>query len=96
MLRNFEISARSDYLIHLKSEIKRLKDALKYYEKMQATSNPEKKEYYRQGAQYILQANEEVDKIPILLQEFENAYQTRTAHIERLYKEVKQIKKLHV
>lgn len=92
----YEISARSDYLEFLKSEIKRLKEASKYYEKMQAASHPEKQEYFRQGAKYLLHSNEEVDKIPIMLEELKNAYEIRSAHIDKLYKEVKKIKNLRV
>lgn len=92
----YEISARADYLDFLKSEIKRLKSAFGYYKKMQATSKPEKKEYFRQGAQYILHTNEELDKLPSMLEELKNAYELRRAHIDKLYKEVKQIKNLHV
>lgn len=92
----YEISVRSDYLEFLKTEIKRLKSAMKYYDKIQATSNPEKKEYFRQSAQYILHQNEDVDKLPIMLEELKKAYEIRKVHVEKLYKEVKQIKNLHV
>lgn len=92
----YEIAVRSDYLEFLKSEIKRLKDAVKYYDRMMATSNPEKKEYYRESAKCYLRPNEDVEKIPIMIQELENAYKTRRAHIDKLYNEVKQIKRLKV
>ncbi len=92
----YEISARADYLDFLKSEIKRLKSAFPYYKKMQATSNPEKQEYFRQSANYILHANEEIDKLPTMLDELQKAYEVRRAHIDKLYKEVKQIKNLRV
>lgn len=92
----YEISARCEYLDYLKSEIKRMHEALKYYEKMQSAKTPDKKEYYRQGARYMLHANEELDKIPVVLEELKEAYKVRKAHIEKLYSEVKQIKKLRV
>lgn len=92
----YEITVRSDYLDFLKDEIKRLKDALIYYEKMQKASNPEKKEYFRQSAKYLLHANEEVEKIPLMLEELKKAYDVRRAHINKLYDEVKQIKALKV
>lgn len=92
----YEISARADYLEFLKSEMKRLKDAYKYYHKIQATSNPEKQEYFRECAKYILHPNEDIDKLPIILEELQKAYDVRVAHINKLYNEVKQIKKLHV
>ena len=90
----YEISVRCEYLEFLKSEIKRLQEAMKYYTKMQDAKNPEKKEYFRQGAKYCLNANEEVDKIPVLLKELKDAYQIKENHINQLYSEVKQIKKL--
>lgn len=92
----YEISVRSDYLDFLKSEIKRMQEAYKYYEKMEKASNPDKKEYFRQSAKYCLNSGEEVDKIPIILEELKKAYNVRKAHIDKLYDEVKQIKKLRV
>ena len=92
----YEISARSDYLDFLKSEIRRLKEAYGYYLKLQATSNPEKQEYWRKSAKYVLHANEDLDKLPTIIEELKHSYKERTAHIEKLYHEVKQIKHLHI
>ena len=92
----YEISSRVDYLDHLKQEIKRFEEALKYYNKMQSSKSESKKEYYRQGAQMILKRNENVDAIPITLEELKKTYKDRKAHIERLYLEEKQIKRLVV
>ena len=92
----YEISIRSDYLGYLKDEIKRLQDAKKYYDKMQSTNNPNKKEYYRQGAQCMLHSNEDVDKIPQMIEELKHAYEMRDAHIKKLYGEIKQIKSLKI
>ena len=92
----YEISVRSDYLDFLQSEIKRLQEAHKYYEKMEKTSNLEKKEYFRQSAKYCLNGNETVEKIPIVLEELKKAYEIRKAHINKLYSEAKEIKKLRV
>ena len=92
----YEISARSEYLDYLQSEIKRLKNAMKYYNKIQTTSNPEKKEYIKETAKYYLHANEDIEKLPQIITELQEAYKVRTAHIHKLYEEVKQIKKLRV
>ena len=92
----YEISARIEYLNYLKEEIKRLKEALNYYNKMVKASNPKKADYFRQGAKYMLHQNEDIDKIPETLEELKNAYKVKKAHIEKLYDEVKQIKKLRV
>lgn len=92
----YEISSRAYYLDYLKDEIKRFEEAYRYYEKMQSTTALSKKEYYRQGAAACLRKNENVDSIPDTLKELKEAYKVRKAHIDRLYLEVKQIKKLVV
>ena len=92
----YEIASRIGYLDFLKSEIKRMQEAKKYYDKMMATHNENKKEYFRQGAKYMLNPNETVEKIPVLLEELKKAYELREAHINKLFGEVKQIKKLKV
>ena len=92
----YEISARTDYLEYLKSEIKRVKVALKYYNKMEATSSTKKKEYYRSGAKACLRKNENVDVIPQMYEELKHSLIERQAHIEKLYSEVRQIKRLVV
>ncbi|MBO5397917.1 MAG: HD domain-containing protein [Clostridia bacterium] len=92
----YEIAARADYLDYLKDEIKRFEEAFRYYQKMQAAPNESKKEYFREGAAMYLRRNENVDTIPQTLEELKEAYKVRKAHIEKLYLEVKQIKKLVV
>lgn len=92
----YEIASRADYLDYLKGEIKRFEEASRYYEKMTVALTDSKKEYYRQGAQAFLRRNEDVDKIPETLEELKEAYKARKAHIDKLYLEVKQIKKLVV
>jgi hypothetical protein len=92
----YEIAARSDYLEYLKDEIKRFEEAERYYDKMMSAITESKKEYYRQGAEALLRRNESVDSIPKTLEELKEAYKIRKAHIEKLYLEVKQIKKLVV
>ena len=92
----YEIAARSDYLDYLKDEIKRFEEALRYYEKMQVAKSESKKDYYRQGAQMFLRNNEKVEAIPTALEELKQAYKDRKEHLNRLYLEVKQIKRLVV
>lgn len=92
----YEIASRADYLDYLKGEIKRFEEASRYYEKMVAAITDSKKEYYRQGAQAFLRRNEDVDKIPETLEQLREAYKVRKAHIDKLYLEVKQIKRLVV
>lgn len=92
----YEISQRFEYLEFLKNDLKRLKSAMKYYKKMQSASKPDLKEYYRQSAKYILHQTEDVDKLPEMVEEMQKAYEIRLEHINKLFKEVKEIKKLRV
>ena len=92
----YEIYMRSNYLDFLKSEIKRIELALKEYQKMQKTKSEDYKEYYRQMGQGYLKNNEILEKCPLVLEELKEAFKVRKAHIEKLYNEIKQIKKLKV
>jgi hypothetical protein len=92
----YEIASRADYLDYLKDEIKRIEEANKYYQKMIVAPNESKKEYYKQGVEMFLKRDETVDRVPIVLEELKQSYIVRKAHIEKLYNEVKQIKKLVV
>lgn len=92
----YEIAARTDYLEYLKEEIKRMEEAYKYYEKMEGASSESKKEYYKQGIEMFLRPNEIAGKCPEMLVEFKAAYKARKDHIDKLYDEVKQIKRLEV
>jgi predicted RNase H-like nuclease (RuvC/YqgF family) len=92
----YEISARTDYIEYQKSEIKRLKEALNYYNKMQATSLPRKKEYYERGAKSCLRRNEKVELIPEIYKQLNQSLKDRKTHIEKLYSEARQIKHLVV
>ena len=92
----YEIFSRTEYLEYLQNEIKRFEGALKYYEKMQKAKTPEKKEYFKQGAEVFLRKNESVEIIPSVLEELNKAYIQRKEHIKKLYNEEKKIKKLEV
>jgi hypothetical protein len=92
----YEIVARIDYLDFLKSEIKRMKSAMKYYNKMVSAHNESQKEYYKAYTKGFLHANEDPEKCPQILEELKEAYKVRETHIAKLYKEVKEIKKLTV
>lgn len=92
----YEIAARSDYLEFLQSEIKRIKSAMKYYHKMMASATQEYKDYYKDAVKMYLKQNEDPLKCPEMLEELKNAYKMRKEHIEKLYTEVKQIKRLTI
>lgn len=92
----YEIASRESYLDYLKDEIKRFEEALVYYEKMQIARTEDKKEYFRQGAKMFLRGNENIDVIPSSLSELREAYIARKKHLDQLFIELKQIKRLIV
>ena len=90
----YEIVARSDYLNYLKTEIKRVSDAQRYYDKMQGALTKTKREYYKEEIKCFLKAHEDPEKIPQMLDEFKKTYKARQEHITKLNYEVRQIKRL--
>lgn len=92
----YEIVARTDYLKFLKGEIKRIGDAQKYYTRMMAAITEEKREYYRWEIKCYLKPQEEPEKIPQMHAEFIEAYKMRKEHLDKLYDELRQLKRLRI
>ena len=92
----YEIFVRNEYLEFLKSEIKRFNLALKEYNKMLKTKSEANKEFYKQMGQGYLKKDENLEKCPEIIEELKKAYQVRVEHINKLYQEIKEIKKLKV
>ena len=92
----YEIVARNDYLKFLKQEIQRISDAQKYYYRMEAALTQEKREYYKAEIKCYLKPQEDPEKLPQMLKEFEEAYKVRKAHIGKLHDEIRQIKRLSI
>lgn len=92
----YEISCIFDYIDDLKSNIKRLEEIDEYYKKMIAQKKESKKDYYLEGIKYLLKDGETVENYKDILDEYKNALSTRKAVIDKLFEEVKTIKKLKV
>ena len=93
----YEIASRSDYLEYLETDIKRMKKAYGYFTKMMACKpGTEKHEYYKAGVKMYLYSNEDPYKVDQMIEEFKATYKNREETIQRLYLEVKEIKKLSV
>ena len=92
----YEIATRSDYLDFIKKEIRRLKPAEPYYNRMIKATNEKKKEYYRQGVQMYLMGQEKPEELLQEIQEFKEAYEARREHLKKLEKERSAIKRLTV
>ena len=80
----------------LANELKRFKQIEKYKEKMEKAKKEKYKNYYYEGIKMLLKNNETLENYQDSYEEYKNAYETRKAIIDNLYKEIKIIKKLKV
>lgn len=92
----YEISCLYEYLDYLKTQIKRLETAYKYYEKMQKAKKEKDIKYYKDGIRLLLQNGETIDNFLKILDEYYNAVKERKEVMQKLYDEIKIIKKLRV
>lgn len=92
----YEISCLYEYLDYLKENIKRLDLISKYDNKMQEAKTDKKKNYYKEGMKMLFQVDENFDNYKQVFQDYKNALEIRTDRIDKLYKEIKIIKKLEV
>lgn len=92
----YEISQTYDYLDFLKEQIKRLKQINHYHEKMLVQTTEKKRNYYEEGIRLLLEDGETMENYKTILEEYKDAYVVRKANIDKLFDEVKHIKKLKV
>lgn len=92
----YEIACIDEYIDYLKSEIKRLETIDKYFIKMQNAKKEKDKEYFLGGINLMLSLGETVDNYKQILKEYNDALIQKEDSINKLYKEIKIIKKLRV
>jgi len=92
----YEIYSIQSYIEDLENELKRFQQIEKYKEKMENAKKEKDKNYYREGMKMLLKNDETLENYSSIYEEYKNAYQTRKAIIDNLYKEIKIIKKLKV
>ena len=92
----YEISCIMDYLKDLKPEIKRLEEIEKYDKKRLSSKNESKQNYYLEGMKCLLIGEETIDNYLEILNSYRNIVKTQNEHINKLFEEIKTIKKLKV
>ncbi len=92
----YEISCLYDYLKYLKENIKRLELVVKYADKMESAKTDRKKAYYKEGMKMLFLVDENFDNYKQVYEDYKNALQIRTDRIQKLYDEIKIIKKLEI
>ena len=92
----YEISCIMDYLKDLKSEIKRLEEIEKYDKKRLSAKSEDKKNYYLEGMKYLLVGQETIDNYTEILDSNRNIVKSKNEHINKLFEEIKAIKKIKI
>lgn len=92
----YEIACLDEYIKYLKSEIKRLETINKYFVKMENSKKEKDKEYFSEGIKLMLSQGETVDNFKIILSEYINTLNMKEENVDKLYNEIKIIKKLKV
>ena len=91
-----EIYYTKDYVDTLKNELSRFEQIKKYEDKMNSSSSEKDKQYYLEGIKLLLKKEETLESYREMHKEYLDAYTMRKAMIDKLYDEIKTIKKLRV
>lgn len=92
----YEIACLYEYVEYLKSQIERLEQIDKYYNKMIIQKRDSKKQYFEEGIKVLLDKNETMENYKDILYEYQDALKARQERMEKLHSEIKKIKKLKV
>ena len=92
----YEISCIMDYLKDLKVEVKRLEQVEKYDKKRLSSKTEDKKNYYLEGMKCLLTGQETVENYAEILNSYKNILKTKSEQIDKLFGEIKTLKKLKV
>lgn len=92
----YEICGVMDYVKYLKKQLKRLDTMENYYQKMIASKDPKKQSYYKEGIKVMLDRGETIENFRQIHEEYKEALKNKQDMIEKLYNEIKIIKKLQV
>jgi len=92
----YEISCVMQYIDFLKEQVKRLETIQKYDEKRNEASKEKDKKYYEEGMKILFESGENINNYKQVLSEYLQAIVNREDVKEKLYDEIKIIKKLRV
>ena len=92
----YEISGVEDYIVYLKQQVKRLQTIQKYAQKADTAKKDKDKDYYHEGMRLLFAHGETFQNYQTVLTEYQEAIQKREEHRQKLYDEIKIIKKLRV
>lgn len=93
---NYEITCVLEYVDYLKEQIKRLEEIDNYNLKREKAKKEKDKNYYSEGMRMLFAQGENFENYKNVLEEYKEAFVTRKDIIDKLYNEIKIIKKLRV
>lgn len=92
----YEISCIMDYMKYIKEQIKRLEIIKNYNFKMQKAKKQKKKDYFLACMKSMFEGEENPHNFIYVLEEYSAVYLKKKEHINNLFNEIKEIKKLRV
>ncbi len=92
----YEISCVMEYIDYLSKQIKRLEKIERYDLRSQKAKKETEKEYYKEGMKMLFSSGENAENYKTILEEYRQAFFLRQDVKEKLYNEVKIIKKLKI
>ena len=92
----YEISCVMDYVKELKTEIKRLSEVEKYDKKRLSAKNEKEQQYFLEGMKMYLVGQETVKNYQDVLTSYRNIVNEKTELIDKLFNQIKVIKKIKV
>ena len=93
---SYEIVCTQNYIDELNNNLKRFDQIEKYKIKMDAAKDEKNKKYYKEGIQKLLMPEENLDNYNNIHIDYKNAYSKKIDAINKLYDEIKIIKKLKI
>lgn len=92
----YEISCVMEYIDYLDKQINRLEKVEKYEQKSKNSKKEKTQNYYKEGMKLLFENGENFDNYKQILDEYRKAIIIRTDVKDKLYNEIKIIKKLRV
>lgn len=92
----YEISCMMDYMRYIKEQIRRLEIIKNYNYKMQKAKNEKKKQYFKCCMDTMFEGGETTKNFMYVLEEYSAVYLKKKEHVNNLFNEIKEIKKLKV
>lgn len=91
-----EISSTYSYIDYIKAHIHRLQNVDKYREKASTAKTDNKRNYFIEGMKMLLEKGETLENYTCILSQYQHALTNRNDILNKLYSELRQIKKLKV